>query len=84
MLCRLQHPCIIGFLGVCRFPLCFALELAPLGGLYSLLEESAMHREMIIHTSRPSPPMMDAVLGRRLTLKIAIQVCEAIYFLIVQ
>lgn len=35
----LQHPCIVALLGISIHPLCFALQLAPLGSLNSVLEE---------------------------------------------
>ncbi|KAK3561718.1 hypothetical protein QTP86_012606 [Hemibagrus guttatus] len=39
MLHTLQHPCIVAMLGISIHPLCFALQLAPLGSLNSVLEE---------------------------------------------
>ncbi|TSK53838.1 Leucine-rich repeat serine/threonine-protein kinase 1 [Bagarius yarrelli] len=39
MLHTLQHPCIVSLLGISIHPLCFALQLAPLGSLNSVLEE---------------------------------------------
>lgn len=39
MLHTLQHPCIVALLGISIHPLCFALQLAPLGSLNSVLEE---------------------------------------------
>ena len=74
VLCRLQHPCIIKLLGVCRIPLCFGLELAPKGGLYSILEDIAHERDLVIQANPNNPPCMESVLGRKLTYKIALQV----------
>lgn len=39
MLHSLQHPCIVALLGISIHPLGFALQLAPLGSLNSVLEE---------------------------------------------
>ncbi|XP_062868607.1 leucine-rich repeat serine/threonine-protein kinase 1 isoform X2 [Trichomycterus rosablanca] len=39
MLHGLQHPCIVALLGISIHPLCFALQLAPLGSLNTVLEE---------------------------------------------
>ena len=37
----LQHPCIVALIGISIHPLCFALELAPLGSLNTVLSEKA-------------------------------------------
>lgn len=39
MLRSLQHPCIVYLVGINIHPLCFALQLAPLGSLNTVLEE---------------------------------------------
>lgn len=39
MLRSLQHPCIVHLVGINIHPLCFALQLAPLGSLNTVLEE---------------------------------------------
>ncbi|KAM8894430.1 leucine-rich repeat serine/threonine-protein kinase 1 [Spinachia spinachia] len=39
MLHSLQHPCIVPLVGISIHPLCFALQLAPLGSLNTVLEE---------------------------------------------
>lgn len=41
MLHALQHPCIVSLMGISIHPLCFALELAPLGSLNTVLSENA-------------------------------------------
>ena len=41
MLHALQHPCIVSLIGISIHPLCFALELAPLGSLNTVLSENA-------------------------------------------
>ena len=41
MLHALQHPCIVSLIGISVHPLCFALELAPLGSLNTVLSENA-------------------------------------------
>eukprot|EP00794_Sanderia_malayensis_P013704 gene13704-15131_t len=80
VLCRLQNPFIIGFLGVCRVPLCFALELAPEGGLFSILDDHSHKRDLMIQSSL-DPPVMESILGRKLTYKIALQVAHALLYL---
>ncbi|CAI9543024.1 unnamed protein product, partial [Staurois parvus] len=39
MLHSLQHPCIVSLIGISIHPLCFALELAPLGSLNTVIAE---------------------------------------------
>ncbi len=78
ILCRLQNPFIIGFLGVCRIPLCFGLELAPKGGLFSIIDDIAHRRDLVSQECPNNPPIMDSVLGRKLTYKIALQVSSCI------
>lgn len=41
MLHALQHPCIVALVGISIHPLCFALELAPLSSLNTVLSENA-------------------------------------------
>lgn len=41
MLHALQHPCIVALIGISIHPLCFALELAPLSSLNTVLSENA-------------------------------------------
>ncbi len=49
MLHSLQHPCIVSLLGISIHPLCFALQLAPLGSLNTVLEERRKGMERNIH-----------------------------------
>lgn len=44
MLRSLQHPCIIHLVGINIHPLCFALPLAPLGSLNTVLAEKRKGR----------------------------------------
>ncbi|ELT95241.1 hypothetical protein CAPTEDRAFT_227012 [Capitella teleta] len=41
LMCGLQHPCIVSLLGVCMPILSYALEMAPLGSLRSVLNEKS-------------------------------------------
>eukprot|EP00061_Rhincodon_typus_P011173 g36005.t1 len=41
MLHSMQHPCIVSLVGISIHPLCFALELAPLGSLNTVLTDYA-------------------------------------------
>ncbi|KAJ3593984.1 hypothetical protein NHX12_006316, partial [Muraenolepis orangiensis] len=63
MLHSLQHPCIVALVGISIHPLCFALQLAPLGSLNIVLEESCKDKG-----SSYMP------LGHMLTFRIAYQI----------
>lgn len=64
MLHALQHPCIVSLIGISIHPLCFALELAPLSSLNTVLSENAKgtvsHSENIpqgpLAPERPAEP----------------------------
>lgn len=47
MLHSLQHPCIVSLVGISIHPLCFALQLAPLGSLNTVLEERHKGKGML-------------------------------------
>ncbi|XP_038162764.1 leucine-rich repeat serine/threonine-protein kinase 1 isoform X2 [Cyprinodon tularosa] len=66
----LQHPCIVSLVGISIHPLCFALQLAPLGSLNTVLEEK--------HAFRSSDYMP---LGYMLTFKVAYQVAAGLAYL---
>ncbi|XP_048886812.1 leucine-rich repeat serine/threonine-protein kinase 1 isoform X1 [Brienomyrus brachyistius] len=68
MLHTLQHPCIVALLGISIHPLCFTLQLAPLGSLNSVLEERAKG-------VRYMP------LGHMLTFKAAYQIAAGLAYL---
>ncbi|XP_067105188.1 leucine-rich repeat serine/threonine-protein kinase 1 isoform X1 [Osmerus mordax] len=68
MLHSLQHPCIVALVGISIHPLCFALQLAPLGSLNTVLEER--HRG-----SRYMP------LGHMLTFSVAYQIAAGLAYL---
>ncbi|XP_024117548.1 leucine-rich repeat serine/threonine-protein kinase 1 isoform X3 [Oryzias melastigma] len=68
MLHSLQHPCIVSMLGISIHPLCFALQLAPLGSLNTVLEEN--------HLGCGFMP-----LGHMLTFKMAYQVAAGLSYL---
>jgi len=74
MLCRLQHANIIKFLGVCHSPLCFVIELAPMGSLQGILEKKQIERDAISDNAPESGFMFGAILGRYISYKIAFQV----------
>ena len=71
MLCRLQHANIIQFIGVCHSPLCFVIELAPMGSLQGILEEKQEKRDQDVLDESFFYP---SALGRFITYKIAFQV----------
>lgn len=62
MLHSLQHPCIVPLVGISIHPLCFALQLAPLGSLNTVLEERTKGRT---HTCLPLRKSKHAVLKRQ-------------------
>uniref|UniRef100_A0A7N6BXJ9 non-specific serine/threonine protein kinase n=1 Tax=Anabas testudineus TaxID=64144 RepID=A0A7N6BXJ9_ANATE len=68
MLHSLQHPCIVSLVGISIHPLCFALQLAPLGSLNTVLEEKRKE-------SRYFP------LGHMLTFKVAYQIASGLAYL---
>lgn len=49
MLHSLQHPCIVSLVGISIHPLCFALQLAPLGSLNTVLEERRKGKSTHLH-----------------------------------
>ncbi|XP_047437183.1 leucine-rich repeat serine/threonine-protein kinase 1 isoform X2 [Mugil cephalus] len=70
MLHSLQHPCIVCLVGISIHPLCFALQLAPLGSLNTVLEEK--------HKGKNSSYMP---LGHMLTFKVAYQIAAGLAYL---
>ncbi|XP_049417413.1 leucine-rich repeat serine/threonine-protein kinase 1 isoform X1 [Epinephelus fuscoguttatus] len=70
MLHSLQHPCIVSLVGISIHPLCFALQLAPLGSLNTVLEEKQKGKG-----SKYMP------LGHMLTFKVAYQIAAGLAYL---
>ncbi|XP_067454140.1 leucine-rich repeat serine/threonine-protein kinase 1 isoform X1 [Thunnus thynnus] len=70
MLHSLQHPCIVSLVGISIHPLCFALQLAPLGSLNTVLEEK--------HKGKGSRYMP---LGHMLTFRVAYQIAAGLAYL---
>uniref|UniRef100_A0A8C6QHT0 Leucine-rich repeat serine/threonine-protein kinase 1 n=2 Tax=Nannospalax galili TaxID=1026970 RepID=A0A8C6QHT0_NANGA len=68
MLHALQHPCIVSLIGISIHPLCFALELAPLSSLNTVLSENAKDSSFM-------------PLGHMLTQKIAYQIASGLAYL---
>lgn len=68
MLHALQHPCIVSLIGISIHPLCFALELAPLGSLNTVLSENAKGASFM-------------PLGHMLTQKTAYQIAAGLAYL---
>uniref|UniRef100_A0A8C5M637 non-specific serine/threonine protein kinase n=2 Tax=Leptobrachium leishanense TaxID=445787 RepID=A0A8C5M637_9ANUR len=69
MLHSLQHPCIVSLIGISIHPLCFALELAPLGSLNTVLAEN----------SQVPPSRMP--LGHMLTQRVSYQIAAGLSYL---
>uniref|UniRef100_A0A452HCZ7 non-specific serine/threonine protein kinase n=1 Tax=Gopherus agassizii TaxID=38772 RepID=A0A452HCZ7_9SAUR len=68
MLHSLQHPCIVSLIGISIHPLCFALELAPLGSLTTVLSGKSKGASFV-------------PLGHMLTQKIAYQIAMGLAYL---
>ncbi|XP_064192700.1 leucine-rich repeat serine/threonine-protein kinase 1 isoform X1 [Anguilla rostrata] len=68
MLHSLQHPCIVALLGISVHPLCFVLQLAPLGSLNTVLEEHAKGAQYM-------------PLGHMLTFRAAYQIAVGLAYL---
>ncbi|KAI7813751.1 leucine-rich repeat serine/threonine-protein kinase 1 isoform X1 [Triplophysa rosa] len=68
MLHSLQHPCIVALVGISIHPLCFALQLAPLGSLNTILEERAKGSQYV-------------PLGHMVTFKVAYQIAAGLAYL---
>lgn len=68
MLHALQHPCIVSLIGISIHPLCFALELAPLGSLNTVLADNARDAAFM-------------PLGHMLTQKVAYQIASGLAYL---
>ncbi|XP_076879110.1 leucine-rich repeat serine/threonine-protein kinase 1 isoform X2 [Brachyhypopomus gauderio] len=68
MLHTLQHPCIVALVGISIHPLCFALQLAPLGSLNTVLEEHSKGSQFM-------------PLGHMLTFKAAYQIVAGLAYL---
>uniref|UniRef100_A0A674NR35 non-specific serine/threonine protein kinase n=1 Tax=Takifugu rubripes TaxID=31033 RepID=A0A674NR35_TAKRU len=68
MLRSLQHPCIVYLVGINIHPLCFALQLAPLGSLNTVLEEKRKGRGYV-------------PLGHMMTFKVAYQIAAGLAYL---
>lgn len=81
VLCRLQHPNVINFVGVCHTPLCFALELAPMGSLQTILEKLQNEREEKYRGVPTFNMCVGSVLSKEITHLIAFQVAHALCYL---
>ncbi|XP_029977672.1 leucine-rich repeat serine/threonine-protein kinase 1-like isoform X3 [Sphaeramia orbicularis] len=68
MLRSLHHPCIVSLVGISIHPLCFALQLAPLSSLNTVLEEKQKG-------SRYMP------LGHMMTFKVSYQIAAGLAYL---
>lgn len=73
MLHSLQHPCIVSLIGISIHPLCFALELAPLGSLTTVLSENSKGKARLSPYSSLSEK-------RSAMFKLLLDLLEGIFF----
>lgn len=94
MLRSLQHPCIVSLVGINIHPLCFALQLAPLGSLNTVLAEERKGKGTSRHARRGSARLWRQSqrcvtvagcsympLGHMLTFKVAYQIAAGLAYL---
>lgn len=77
VLAQLDHPNIVALLGVSLRPLCMALEFAPQGSLFDVLEaevEGLKQEQADVIQVSPVLRMPGGVLGHVMTTKVALQV----------
>ncbi|XP_019852360.1 PREDICTED: leucine-rich repeat serine/threonine-protein kinase 1-like [Amphimedon queenslandica] len=82
VLAQLSHPNIVSILGVSLRPMCIALELAPMGSLFGILDKKLE----AIKTAQADLPtanikMPGGVLGHQISARIALQVALATRYL---
>ena len=80
VLSQLEHPNIVALLGVSIRPLCMAIEYAPMGSLFDILEmemEKLKQEQADVIQVSPVLRMPGGVLGHVMTTKVALQVCES-------
>jgi leucine-rich repeat kinase 1 len=75
VLAQLSHPNIVSLLGISLRPMCIALELAPMGSLFGILDKKleaikAAQADLPTSTIR----MPGGVLGHEISARIALQV----------
>eukprot|EP00117_Sycon_ciliatum_P021504 scpid6936/ scgid3290/ Leucine-rich repeat serine/threonine-protein kinase 1 len=72
----LKHPCVVRLIGVQLHPICFALELAPMGSLLDLMEKQVAQQPPV-----PAGSLIGPVFGHVLTHRILLQVATAVRYL---
>ena len=84
VLAQLNHPNIVALLGVSIRPMCMVIEFAPMGSLFGTLDKTVEQIKQD-QADRASVilRMPGGVLGREITMKIAIQVrCYIVHFIL--
>ncbi|CAH1797193.1 unnamed protein product [Owenia fusiformis] len=77
LLGQLHHPCIVALVGVCIRPLCFALELAPLGSLRGILDKELN----MLDTMKQLDNQREIIFNRTLTYKLILQLTSGLVYL---
>ncbi|KAJ8304250.1 hypothetical protein KUTeg_017833 [Tegillarca granosa] len=78
---KLQHPCIVSFIGITVRPkLLMALELAPFGSLRSVLDARLNDREPF-NKYRDKDKIFDALFSKDLTFKMVYQIAKGLEYL---
>nr|XP_002736404.1 PREDICTED: leucine-rich repeat serine/threonine-protein kinase 1-like [Saccoglossus kowalevskii] len=80
LLCKLNHPNIVRLIGINLRPMCFALELAPMGSLSKILDDEMTKQKRGLYYNIPGS-FYGTLLDRVLTYKIALQVITAFVYL---
>ena len=80
VLAQLSHPNVVALLGVSIRPMCMVIEFAPMGSLFGVLEKTVEQLKQD-QADRASVilRMPGGVLGREITMKIALQVRGTIF-----
>ena len=80
VLAQLSHPNIVALLGVSIRPMCMVIEFAPMGSLFGTLDKTVEQIKQD-QADRASVilRMPGGVLGREITMKIALQVRCSFY-----
>ncbi|XP_070542862.1 leucine-rich repeat serine/threonine-protein kinase 1-like [Ptychodera flava] len=80
LLSKLHHPCIVQLIGISLRPICFGLELAPMGSLQTIIQSEVMKKNYKTRDITKGS-IYGSLLDRVITFKIALQVAKALAYL---